>query len=689
MSQAEYPEIPGLTYQRDLGTGGFASVYLYRRETPDRLVAIKVLHTTNLDDEQIQRLKDEANAMAALNHPNIAQIYSVGTTSDNRPYIEMAFYPYGTLEDKLHSGTERRAPFSIADTLKIGVQLCAAIQTAHELTPALLHRDIKPANVLIDAYGNPVLTDFGIASRLTGLDEQDTNLSAYWAPPEAMFSTAPIDQRSDIYSLGALLWNLLTGHPPYFSSGDNGIEAVMKRTRDMPLLPINRVDVPTSLERLLTQSMSKDPELRPVSATEFAHALTTIERHEYGLAHTTPFKVKSGVDAEIPQATAGIRDDRTQLRNQIRTADEDSEASPNEKVRQKRKRNKLVIALIVMAAVIALVLIIFIVLRFSPDSNPSTSPTTAGSVTGTHHSSTPSSPPVAPEVVVKEFLQAIADGDGDSARNLLTPSLPGIGALKQSYMNYITNEVMAKSLQLNPITNITVTPPQNIESSAATVAASYDIGSQHVDTTYDVTLTGGSYHVNGLTSFDFQNIFSNGLTLTLNGTQLAEKDIHLVVLFPGTYQLGTTNPLLTTSNDTFIVTGPSDPRPSFSPEYALTDTAPALFADAVKRAFDACLAEKALETSCGWGLTSLSNGAVANESTIKWTVSGGNRDFSTKKYAVTDKPAIASADIKVTVRMDCKDTKGRSWHASVTLPSVEVDYSDPNDIQVVFSGIVL
>ena len=682
MSQAAQPDIPGLTYQKDLGTGGFASVYLYRRETPDRLVAIKVLHTTSLDDEQIQRLKDEANAMAALNHPNIAQVYSVGTTPDNRPYIEMAYYPFGTLEDKLH-----KTPFTVLDTMKIGVQLCAAIQTAHNLNPPLLHRDIKPANVLIDAYGNPVLTDFGIASRLTGQDDQDTNLSAYWAPPEAMFSTAPIDQRSDIYSLGALLWNLLTGHPPYAIPGDNSLAAVMKRTSDSPLPPIDRDDVPTSLERLLAQSMSKDPDLRPATASQFAHALNTIERHEYGAAQTTPFKIKSTADTEITDALTTNSDDRTQFRNEMWPAEEVSGASPNNKLRQRIKRNKLMAALIVTAPIIALALIVFSVLRLAPQRNPSDSPTSAGSLMAARNSTRSSSPPAPPEEVVREYLQAIASGDADTARNLLIPTLPGVGALKASVMTYLTNEVLAASLALDPISNIVVTAPQNTGSDATSIQASYDIGSQHIDTTYDVSLIGDSYQVDGVVSLNLNSAAGERLALTLNGVPLGIKDLGLVILFPGTYQLGTTNPLVAINPDTFVVTGPSDPRPSFSPEYTLSDKAPALLAAAVKRTFDGCLAEKALMTSCGWGRVGLTGNAIPNESTVKWTVISGSSDFSKTEFVITGAPTMASGKISVKLRTPCKDQRGLTWHATSTLTQVNVEFSDPNDIQVDFPGV--
>jgi len=307
-----HPQIPGLAYQKDLGTGGFADVYLYRRQSPERLVAVKVLRTTDMSDRLVRRFTAEANAMAALEHPYIAKVYSAGITGDGRPYIEMAYYPNGSLEDRV-----RQAPLSVPDVLRIGVQLCSAVETAHRLEPPLLHRDIKPANVLIDAYGDPMLTDFGIASRMNDERDEDTSLSVYWAPPEAMFSTSPVDKRSDVYSLGAMLWHLLVGRAPYIlPGGDNRPSATMIRTRDLPVPSTGRPDVPASLERLLASTMAKDPRLRPATAADLARSLNAIEQHEFGFGQVTPFKVKADAAPAVagaPSRSARPPEDRTRL----------------------------------------------------------------------------------------------------------------------------------------------------------------------------------------------------------------------------------------------------------------------------------------------------------------------------------------------------------------------------------------
>jgi len=289
-------------------------VYLYRRLSPERLVAIKALRTTDMSDNLVKRFTAEANAMAALSHPHIAQVYANGITADGRPYIEMAYYPNGSLEDRV-----RQAPLSVPDVLRIGVQLCSAVETAHRLDPPLLHRDIKPANVLIDEYNDPVLTDFGIASRITDQNDE-VSLSVYWAAPEVMFSTSPVDKRSDVYSLGALLWHLLVGRAPYvIPGGDNRPSPTMIRARDLPVPGTGRTDVPPTLERLLASTMNKDPRLRPATAADLARSLNAIEQNQYGFARVTPFKVRASEALQPVVTFEVIGDDHTRARSNLQT----------------------------------------------------------------------------------------------------------------------------------------------------------------------------------------------------------------------------------------------------------------------------------------------------------------------------------------------------------------------------------
>ena len=159
--------------------------------------------------------------------------------------------------------------------LRIGIQIGSAVETSHRRD--VLHRDIKPQNILTDSYGEPALTDFGIATTKGG--DGPEGLSVPWSPPEILFGTSPGDQRADVYSLGATLWHLLVGRSPFEQpGGDNGTFALMGRIKSEPPPRTQRADVPDSLERLLRQAMAKDPAARPQSAMELIRGLQSIEQ---------------------------------------------------------------------------------------------------------------------------------------------------------------------------------------------------------------------------------------------------------------------------------------------------------------------------------------------------------------------------------------------------------------------------
>lgn len=266
------PHIAGLEFIRKLGSGGYADVYLYEQAMPERKVAVKVLREVGLTAGQTARFTVEANAMARLEHPHIVPVYAAGTTGDGRPYIVMMYYPQANLAERV-----RRERFSVAEVLRIGIQISSAVETAHRAN--LLHRDIKPANILTSVYGTPGLTDFGIAAQVSEADDDDTGVSVPWAPVETLYATGPATVRSDVYSLAATLWHLLVGRSPFeVVGGDNSTYALMRRVRDVPAPSTGRSDVPTSLDRLLRTAMAKDPQVRPATALQFARSLQSIEQ---------------------------------------------------------------------------------------------------------------------------------------------------------------------------------------------------------------------------------------------------------------------------------------------------------------------------------------------------------------------------------------------------------------------------
>jgi hypothetical protein len=266
------PEIPGLTYLNKLGAGGYADVYLYEQQMPSRKVAVKVLRETGLSASAVARFTAEANAMAQLEHPHIVPVYAAGVTPDGRPYLVMMYYPRASLAERV-----RTEKLSVAEVLRIGIQIGSAVETAHRA--GLLHRDIKPANVLTNQYGTPGLTDFGIAAQIAEVDDEDTGVSVPWSPPEVLYATAPASARSDVYSLAATLWHLLVGRSPFeVPGGDNSSYALMKRIRDSLPPATARPDVPQSLERLLRSGMARDVSARPAGALDLVRSLQTIEQ---------------------------------------------------------------------------------------------------------------------------------------------------------------------------------------------------------------------------------------------------------------------------------------------------------------------------------------------------------------------------------------------------------------------------
>ncbi len=272
MTDLPAPTIPGLSYLRKLGAGGYADVYLYEQALPSRRVAVKVLRDSDLGRGVVQRFRSEANAMALLEHPHIVPVYATGSTADGRPYLVMMHYPRASLAERVKG--ER---LGVPEALRIGIQLASAVETAHRA--GLLHRDIKPANVLTSQYGTPGLTDFGIAADISEADDSDAGVSVPWSPPEVLYATQPASARSDVYSLAATLWHLLVGRSPFEHPGrDNSHYALMKRIRDQPVPDTGRPDVPGSLERLLKAGLAKDPALRPASAMDFARSLQVVEQ---------------------------------------------------------------------------------------------------------------------------------------------------------------------------------------------------------------------------------------------------------------------------------------------------------------------------------------------------------------------------------------------------------------------------
>ncbi|GAB3632165.1 serine/threonine-protein kinase [Microbacterium shaanxiense] len=265
------PELPGFTYVEPLGTGGFADVFVYEQQMPRRKVAVKVLLADRISSSAAQEFTDEANVMAMLStHPAIVTIYHAGVAGDGRPYLVMEYCPRPNLQVRA-----RKEPFSVAEALRVGIQVAGAVETAHRA--GVLHRDIKPANILVTEYNRPALTDFGIAST-TGAVTEATGMSIPWSPPEFFADPPQSGPRSDVFALGATLYTLLAGRSPFERPGERNSGAdLIERIERAPLQPLSRADSPASLQKAIERAMAKNPDARFPSAVAFARALQKVQ----------------------------------------------------------------------------------------------------------------------------------------------------------------------------------------------------------------------------------------------------------------------------------------------------------------------------------------------------------------------------------------------------------------------------
>jgi beta-lactam-binding protein with PASTA domain len=256
---------------RKLGTGGMANVYLAQDEELGRLVAIKVLNDRYAGDEAfVARFRNEAKSAAALSHRNIVAIYDRGE-SDGHPYIAMEVIEGRSLKELIQA----RGPLPIGRALDYAQQILAAVRFAHR--NGIVHRDIKPHNILIDADDHLKVTDFGIA-RLGTSEMTETGSimgTAQYLSPEQARGTA-VDARSDLYSVGIVLYEMLTGRVPF--NGDSPIEVAMKHVNDQPARPSEAIPgLPVELDEVVLRSLAKSPAARYQTADEFADDVRRVQ----------------------------------------------------------------------------------------------------------------------------------------------------------------------------------------------------------------------------------------------------------------------------------------------------------------------------------------------------------------------------------------------------------------------------
>jgi tetratricopeptide (TPR) repeat protein len=270
------PSIPGYEIEKELGRGGMGVVYLARHVRLKRRVALKVIRGACAGKDDVDRFRTEAEAVAAFQHTNIVQVFEVGEYG-GLPFCALEFVDGGSLHARLG-----RRPIPASEAASLTETLARAMHHAHQ--KGIVHRDLKPANVLVTSDGVPKVTDFGLAKRLGDEDSGLTQTGAvmgtpaYMAPEQAGGHTREAGPPADVYALGAMLYEFLTGKPPFI--GATTLETIQKVLHEDPVAPSKLVPVvPRDLETICLKCLSKNPAGRYSSALALAQ---DVERFRAG-----------------------------------------------------------------------------------------------------------------------------------------------------------------------------------------------------------------------------------------------------------------------------------------------------------------------------------------------------------------------------------------------------------------------
>lgn len=324
-----------------IGEGGMANVYLAKDVILDRDVAIKVLRGDLANDEKfVRRFQREALSASSLSHPNIVEIYDVGE-DDGDYFIAMEYIPGMNLKQLL----KKRGSLTVHEVIDIMLQITSAMSVAHD--SMIIHRDLKPQNILIMDDGGIKITDFGIAMALNSTQFTQTNSamgSVHYFPPEQA-SGKGATLKSDVYSLGIMMYELLTGELPF--KGDSAVEIALKHLKE-PIPSVRKINnnIPQSVENVIIKATAKNPKNRYNNANEMHDDLMTVLNKERLNEKKVELKYDEGIEAKDYIATGENLDNS--LVKEIKTNDE--------------KSNKKIIILASVAGALALILLfIFIV----------------------------------------------------------------------------------------------------------------------------------------------------------------------------------------------------------------------------------------------------------------------------------------------------------------------------------------
>ncbi len=278
---------------KTIGEGGMANVYLARDVILDRNVAIKVLRGDLATDEKfVRRFQREALSASSLSHPNIVEIYDVGE-DDGDYYIVMEYVDGKNLKQLL----KKREKLTVAEVVDIMLQITSAMGVAHD--SLIIHRDLKPQNILIKEDGEIKITDFGIAMALNATQLTQTNSamgSVHYFPPEQANGKGST-LKSDVYSLGIMMYELLTGVLPF--RGDNAVEIALKHLKEaIPSIRTELPELPQSIENIIIKATAKNPKNRYANANEMHDDLLTALNKERENEPLITLKYDEGIDED-------------------------------------------------------------------------------------------------------------------------------------------------------------------------------------------------------------------------------------------------------------------------------------------------------------------------------------------------------------------------------------------------------
>ena len=346
--------------QRLIGEGGMANVYLAKDTILDRKVAVKVLRGDLAGDEKfVRRFQREALSASSLSHPNIVEIYDVGEDEGNF-YIVMEYIEGKTLKQLI----KKRGVLSLPETMDIMLQLLDALATAHD--SYIIHRDIKPQNIMIKESGLVKITDFGIAMALNSAQLTQTNSvmgSVHYLPPEQA-SGKGSTIRSDIYSLGILMFEMLSGKVPF--KGDSAVEIALKHMKE-PLPSVKEINpvVPQSVENIILKASAKNPKNRYRDVREMADDIKTCLDEEKENEERITFKYPE-TDFSDTKAVTSLKEEKKNIKEEKPVV---KQITDDDKIEKSNKRKMIIISSIigVLALIFVAVVIVFPKITASKD----------------------------------------------------------------------------------------------------------------------------------------------------------------------------------------------------------------------------------------------------------------------------------------------------------------------------------